>query len=752
MKVDMKAISAALKLTRQAVQMRANRECWNHEEEAVRGGYRKVFDLTALPLDVARAVERHQAITFRAESSTHAIRIVADIEAQQATHRTELQARGENNLRQLMVPLAASVQARFDSRYDVVKDWERWFARVQPMKRKASFWLYAEAFNANDVDVPEAVRTRFQPISGRSIERWVLAYEKDGVAGLIDRNDGKALKDVSAFTKTPALEKTTVAMLIARPHISMRDLESMLRQASVDTVTGAALFEPPSYWSVVRFAKAWKIKNAELFTAATNPDEWKNKYMVAFGDSSEDVTALNQRWEMDATPADWMLVDDDGALRRYSASVVIDVYSRRSLVVLAPTPRTETHKLALRLAMLRWGVPHEVVTDNGMDYKSRDFIATLKSLKIVHTVTNPFSPWEKPHVERMNQSILHSVLEVYSSFIGHNVAERNAIEARAAFSERLFSKDKLIEMAMPAAQLQSRINQWLSGIYEQGRHDGLGMSPFARAAEWRGEVRRISDERALDLLLAQPAGKGSYVVTKKGLRIQHAQFIALELSLIVGKTVDVRLTDDYGQVVVYHEGTFICVARCPERTGISRQELASHARQLQRQNIQVLRKAAKSTKVDPDALVSSLLQSKAEAAGKLTALQMPAREHRTDALVASAHAAQALDGTTAPTTIPSALRAVMDRNQAARESAAPAAPAAIAVIPETPQLRFRKWLDLDQLLENGGAIDDSRLNRWYGTYPQTAEHASMYKRHQESLVASGAETAATVVREIKTKT
>ena len=58
--------------------------------------------------------------------------------------------------------------------------------------------------------------------------------------------------------------------------------------------------------------------------------------MVAFGDASEDVERLNQRWEMDATPADWMLQDEDGALRRYSVSVIIDVYSSRSLMVVSP--------------------------------------------------------------------------------------------------------------------------------------------------------------------------------------------------------------------------------------------------------------------------------------------------------------------------------------------------------------------------------------------------------------------------------
>jgi hypothetical protein len=342
----------------------------------------------------------------------------------------------------------------------------------------------------------------------------------------------------------------------------------------------------------------------------------------------------------------------------------------------------------------------------------------------------------------MNQTMLHSVLEVYSSFIGHNVAERSAIEARTSFAERLFSKEaKLIEMAMPAPLLQSRINQWLVGVYDQRPHGGThmdGLSPFAKAAAYRGQVDRIQDERALDVLLAPPAGKGTYTITKKGLTIQGAQFLALELALLVGKSVQVYLTDDYGQVVVYHDSKFVCVARCPERTGISRQEISSHARQLQRKNIAEQRKVAKMPQIRPDELVSSYLQQKAEKAGKLVAMPMSAQPHRTAALTAAADAARTLDGIVSATEVPSELQALMDKRQAERAAPAVAAVEKIAVIPESPQLRFRKWLELDELLKTGGTIDDPTLTRWYGSYPQTAEHASMYKRHQEAvLVASG---------------
>lgn len=765
--VTLADIVAATKKTRQAIQKRAKgrksrkgqqiEQPWSvHHTEEINGGNTLFYDAATLPKDIQAAL--NAKAKRDAMEQEHAI--VKKVRADAAAEKTAQQAKGEANLKKLMEKMSPSGRARFEGRYEIVMSWRQFFDQTCPPDKKGdqkgkkkSYEAYVAAYNAGKIEIGAETRAVFKSIGMRSLQRWLKAYEKDGPAGLIDHMDGSWSKDVSVFTTQPALEKTAVALLIACPTIKKKHLTELLQKAAVDKETGEVLFEEPSYDATVRFVNAWKAKNAELYTAATNPDLWKNEYMVAFGDASEDVERLNQRWEMDATPADWMLQDDEGNLRRYTASVVIDVYSRRALVVLAPTPKTETHKLALRLAMLQWGVPEEIVTDNGKDYKSRDFVGTLDALKIAHHVTAPFSPWEKPHVERMNQTLLHSVLEAYTSFIGHNVAERSAIEARASFAERLFSKEtKLVEMAMPAPLLQTRINQWLTGTYEQERHEGIGMSPFAKAAAYRGVARRIEDERALDVLLAQPAGKGSYVITKKGLRFEKAQFIAPELALIVRKTVQVRLTDDYGKLVVYHEGKFVCVACCPERTGVSRKEIAIHARKLQRQNVQEQRKAAKQTKVDPDALVSSLLQAKAEAAGKLVTLPAPAAAHRTAALKAAGQAARTLDGAIAVTEVPQELKTIMNKRQAERETAAAPAAQKIAVIPETPQLRFRKWLELDELLANGGTIDDPKLTRWYGTYPQHPEHAAMYKRHQDSLVAQGAHaTAGTVTREFKTQ-
>ncbi len=747
MNVAFEQIAGALNVSKSTAERISVREGWRYSLRPVRGGHQKIFDIVDLPADVRRKVERHASLMQRAGEAATVDAAISRIRQAAAEKAEQRRLQGEANLKKLLDSMSEGVKARLDARFAIVRSWEQWFAAAQPMTRSVSWEAYAQAYNARELQVAYEVTVVFSKVSARSVQRWVLDYERDGMAGLIDENDGRLRKDVNVFTTQPMLEKVTIALLIERPHLGVQNLLDLVEGSARDSKTGALLFSVPTYHQAYRFLKAWKEKNAELLTAATNPDQWKNSFMTAFGDASAGIIRLNQRWEMDATPADWMLTDDDGRQRRYSASVVIDVFSRRMIVVLSPTPKTETHKFALRLALLAWGVPEEIVTDNGKDYQSVDFQETLRQLEIRHLTTNPFSPWEKPHVERGIQTLLHSNLEALSSFVGHNVAERSAIEARKTFAERLFKKDQVVELALPATKLQALINDWLAGTYEQRDHGGLDdVSPFAMAASYRGEIRRIADARALDILLAQPAGKGTYVVAKKGLTIDGANYIAPELALYVGRDVAVRQGEDLGELVVYHDGEFVCVAVCPERTGVSRKEIAAHARELQRANIAEQRKAAKSVKVTPDQTLESLLRSRAEAAGKLATLPNPTVAHETTALTAAGAAHRALSGRNTAAPVPADLQQILDARKRAESTPAEVPPPATNVhaIPETPQLRFRKWLELDQVVANGGAIDDPRLIRWYGTYPQTPEHASMKKRHLEATQAASSNGAGTV--------
>jgi putative transposase len=713
--------------------------CVEHKSRG-RGGIRREY---APPSAVAKLIDRAEGIIAAGDKATRVQAIVTEIVRTQETTDATRQAKAEEALMAL-VDLKPGQRTRFDARLAIVHGWEMWFVQAQPLRKKAGLDLYARQYNANDLpmlaQITAVVRKAYPAISARSVERWHTDYTRDGLAGLIDKQDGHLKRDVNVFTKQPALYNTTLALLVAKPHIKNSDMLEMLKEASVDGETGEILFEAPSIWATDRFLRAWREKHPELLLAATDPDAWKNKAMAAVGNASEDVLRLNQRWEMDATPADWMLLDPENAQhRRYTCSVCIDVYSRRMIVVLSRTPKAQTHMFCLRLALLAWGVPEEIVTDNGKDYLAKEFKLALDGLKIKHHVTNPFSPWEKPHVERGIGVMLHSILEVLPNFVGHSVAERQAIEARKTFADRLFKKDSVVELDISPAELDTHIQNWLTGTYHQRAHGGTGQSPFSRATAWAGKVRQIDNERALDVLLMPTAANGgTRTLQKKGIEIERGWYAAPELyrKVEVGTEVLIRETEDFGQVVVYQGGEFVCVAICPERKGVSRKELAAHCRNAQTKRLKTdkaaLRKAAQ---VNPDKMVADMLRKKAEAAGKVAALPGVRVTHNTPGLHQAGLAAKRMDGgVPSPALSPDIARAMAEKQAAQPQKVTP--------LPETPEQRFRRWMDLNSTVEKGEVIADPKAQKWWGMYPQSSEFKALNRRYAQMNTGT---TAATVV-------
>lgn len=65
-------------------------------------------------------------------------------------------------------------------------------------------------------------------------------------------------------------------------------------------------------------------------------------------------------------------------------------------------------------------------------------------------------------------------------------------------------------------------------------------------------------------------------------------------------------------------------------------------------------------------------------------------------------------------------------------------------LPEQPHQRFGRWLALDQLLNEGGVIEDAQLVKWYAMYQQSSEFKMYHKRHL-AMTEETQSTAATVL-------
>lgn len=673
---DLPQIAAALNRNKSSVIRRAAKEGWAFIEQAVRGGQRRLYPLALLPEDVQSALRRAESLQAANAIAVSPHYQAGAIVGRRLSINDAVEARVAQRCREQGAAAAAGLtgvsKARMDAKLDVLARLTA-YAQVRRLGQCAALDEFCRAYNAGEIDVAQDVREHAgETLSPITVRRWKKLVKTQGPAALAGAYGNR--KGASVLDSEPEINRFVIGLLAEKPHIS----SVLMHRALCTRFKGAAI---PTERNVARWLANWKQENARDFMALTNPDGYKNRYLSAFGKMDEQITAANQLWMMDSTPADVMLADG-----RHSILGVIDVATRRLRFLVSKTSTAEAVGQLARRAILEWGVPEAVKLDNGKDYASVRFNRLLAALHIEPRFSMPFAGWEKAFIERAFRTFSHGLLELLPGYVGHNVAEAQEIRARQSFAERLFEKNKVVEIKLTASELQDFCDRWCDDVYAHTAHEGLGgITPFNKAAATRNVVKRIEDERALDLLLGEGFER---TVVKKGLRIEGLHYIAPELATVIGEPVLVRMDDaDLGRAVVYHNEQFLCVAECPEITGISRQEVAAHARRKQTERTQSAKKLLReaSRKAGLGELVAEIMDESARQAATLAALPAPNVVHLTPALEAATEAADALEAAEKPTPATTVtLENLVDLRDAMRRE---------QVQDETSEQRFRRALD-----------------------------------------------------------
>lgn len=638
------------------------------------------YPLSALPPETrAHLAAQITSAAARAGRLAGAKLALSETITEEALHRRRVEG--------LKASLAqpASGQARINAKLTILGALDT-FVQAAGLPLKRAMYEFCLAHEANSITVSDEARRLYPSFDVATLQRWRATVQRDGVARLAGRYGNR--RGDSKIDRQPALNEFVVSMMVSHPHASTAHVLQAIRAR----FNGHTAIDYPSPRALQRWMLAWKSDHKQVFTAITNPDAWKGKYMSAFGSQSEDILRLNQRWELDSTPGDVMLTDG-----RHTVIGVTDVYPRRAKLLVSKTSKATAIATLVRHALLDWGVPEVAKTDNGTDYKSHHMNRVFRGLDIEQEFCPPFQPWHKPHIERFFGSFSHDLVELLAGFIGHNVAERRAIEARASFADRIMKRDGVLEVALSSAEFQEFCDRWCDDIYAHRPHEGLGgQTPFEVVAAWRHPVRRIEDERALDVLLAEaPGNNGLRTVQKKGIELDRAWFIAQELALHIGNPVHVRFDpQDLGRIYVFDQDeNFLCVAECPERTGMDRREVGIKGRAMQTARKQEEKRALKATarRLGTDDIVNEILAERAEAAGKLARLPLPATTHHSAGLAAAGCAAQATrrSASAAPSDDERA-----DTARIEREITHPRARAQVIQI-DDPERNYRRWIALD---------------------------------------------------------
>jgi hypothetical protein len=562
---------------------KAKRENWQSRQRQGRGGGLE-YHISSLPLETRRALALKQTNeeikTISAEPSfkegkAEATRLQIKEEVKKSVtqqKRLESLAKSEG--------LQGMARDRMNAKLEIIKRWETFRNNSTDTTTAAQFFFCA-AYNKGEIEVPEWVRGVISSVSQPSLMKWLKKYRQEGITALAG-NYGKR-RGSGVFASNRDLYNLAVAMMGEFPHCDAKQV----CQAISARQEKLGIEKVPSIKTVARFMEAWKSENKQVFAHIQSPDAWRSKYGAAFGDMAADINRYLQCWEMDSTPTDVMLKDG-----RHTLIGVIDIQSRRAKLLVNKTSKAVAVAALIRRAILDWGVPESIKTDNGSDYTSKYMIEALRALEIEHKICAPFSPDRKPFIESFFGTFNHGLLELRTGFIGHSVADRKKIEDRKSFAQRHGDKSDPVDLGfMDSAQLQEFCDKWTETLYFIEPHDGLnGKTPADMVDAWieaGNPIRRIRDERALDYLLAEAPGGGTRVVGKKGIVIDHFSFVAPELAAYIGQTVVVKYDPfDAGKIMVYTGNRdFICTAVRPELVGLDRSEVAAVSRQTQKKFI-----------------------------------------------------------------------------------------------------------------------------------------------------------------------
>lgn len=670
----------------------AEREGWLTQKDKVRarqgrgGGLEFHIDLLP-PATLAAYVAKHVG--------------AVDLKAPEAAAAARDEAQ-----RQLTLP---AVEAR-DARLALLAAADR-LAREGNMSRNLADRAFVALYHMEKIEVAPWVREACPRISTPTLWRWRRQKDVHGISRLgVDKGAARRGKGALESGEQGKVRAFLLAAIAKQPHLTSDHLKALCED-QFPSVKGVSLR------SFQRLRAKIEREDKVLLTKATNPDAFKSKYRLA-GSNSHPVSRLNELWQIDASPADVMCVDG-----RHSVYLCVDIFSRRLIIYVSKTPRAEAVALLIRRAILAWGVPERVHTDNGSDFTAKSTQRLFAALGIEVELSRPFQPQEKGHVERAVRTFQHDLAPLIEGFIGHNVGDRRVIEERRAFSQRLGLDDAgAMKPKYTGAELQAICDEWAQGRYANRPHSGLnGATPFEIAAAFNGVVRRIGDVRALDLLLAPIAGgDGTRVVTKKGVRIEHSYYLAP--TVMPETRVFVRMDpEDMGRVWLFSQdgAEFLGEAICPELAGVDPKAAVMEARAQQKRLLEESAAQLRSDmrKIKPRDMVDVIVRKAAKDSGKLVEFPKREKSYTTPGLEAAAEATGTIQ---APPALPRPDQFVDEKSEVAP----------VHQLPETRQQRFRRARELESRLENNERLSNEEA-LWLGGYQAGAEYRAMKEMFEE---------------------
>lgn len=652
--------------------------------------------------------------------------------------------------------LTARAAKERDARLAIVAAYQK-FTRGLRLGHATHVQVFTDKFNAGSITVDDWVREIVPAFSKRTLVRW-MQQKRQGKLGF---DPGQARKGTGVLeTANGGRVKAFMLALIAhQPHLSAEEVQTQCRYEFGEAINAISkglekLVPMPPVRTFQHTLKQLKVTHKVELTKLTNPDLYRSTMAPAGVGMLRHVTEPNQLWQIDASPVDALCVDG-----RYTVYACIDIATRRTIFSLSRTPRASAVALLIRKAILAWGVPEQIKTDNGSDFVARDTKRLFASLDIDMELSDAYSPEQKGHVERVIGTFQRSVGPLLPGFIGHSVADRKAIESRKSFSKRLGETEaETFGVTLTGPQLQKHIDDWTDTVYQHRPHAGLkGTTPFQAALASSRPIRSV-EERALDLLLMPvPDRDGQRIVGKQG--IQVGKYFYQPKHISTGTPVFVRHDpNDLGRVLAFAQdgAEFLDEAICAELAGIHPQDFVRGVKEIRGE---LEREKTRQIKADMKRIASgpTLIERALEVKRRdmPNVIPLPRREdvHSTPQIAAAIEAmgerinpSKPLDPRAAAehrrlieemqaeeeARLTESVEAIYERRLVEIETARTAhlpKDEKVVVLPETPKERYRRAVAMLAQGEAGTGVFADGI--WLARYQQSAEFKAQQRMHED---------------------
>lgn len=476
------------------------------------------------------------------------------------------------------------IEQRTDAWLEILKAYETW-CKLQKYSSALIYDLkFTEAYNSKQLQLSDWVHEYVPQISRSTLKAKNKCRQTANSLQALGGNYGNR-KGKGKIASTPELEQAIETCIAAGgKHWGATQIYDILLlefgYAPQDFSLGQL-----RWW-----IKQFRTENPQKWSMYTQPDRIKGKVTPAFGSRSYGVVRPNQIWEIDSLNVDLVLkykcqLSQSLKVKRYSLVGCIDLFTRRAILLLSDTSKSEAVCQLLGAAILKWGVPQGVRTDRGKEYLSLRVKRFLTNLNIStdDLLCLPGHPEQKPFIERFNRTFQHRDLPKLPGFLGHSVAERQALRANPDWNETT------VELAMMPEEFQTWCDAWLVQ-YEQRAHGrpGIGLegkSPIeilVAAIERGWEMTQIHNPRELDfLMMAAPTKDGTRMVGRQGISLNGRLYVAGELGDWIGKRVYVCFSpQDFSRIYIYKSPSltqYICEALWREGQEVNLAQIAKQA-------------------------------------------------------------------------------------------------------------------------------------------------------------------------------